>query len=80
MQNITINKTSYVSPDSCAFGDYGGAGALGLANIKDLLATTKNILELSFGDISDIIRLNENGVDSIKDIQANIISKFPSGK
>mgnify|MGYP004447198969 CR=1 FL=1 len=76
MQNITINKTSYVSPDSCAFGDYGGAGALGLANIKDLLATTKNILELSFGDISDIIRLNENGVDSIKDIQANIISKF----
>lgn len=37
MDRITINGATYLGHDACAFGDYGGAGSVGRANIDALL-------------------------------------------
>lgn len=35
---ITIAGVEFVSPSACSFGDYGGAGSIGLANIRAIVA------------------------------------------
>ena len=51
-ETVTIEGVEYVSPDSCSFGDYGGAGSVGLANIRAIIADAgDSVFETSFGDI-----------------------------
>lgn len=35
---VIIHARRYVSPSACSFGDYGGAGSVGLANIRSIVA------------------------------------------
>lgn len=37
-ETIKINGVEFISPDACSFGDYGGAGSVGLSNIRAILA------------------------------------------
>lgn len=36
-ETVTIAGVEFVSPDCCSFGDYGGAGAVGLSNIRTIV-------------------------------------------
>lgn len=36
-ETVMIDGIAFVSPSACAFGDYGGAGSVGLANIQTLV-------------------------------------------
>jgi hypothetical protein len=36
METLTINGAKYITNDALAFGDYGGAGSVGAANIRSL--------------------------------------------
>jgi hypothetical protein len=44
-QSITIRGIEYVSHDSLTFGDYGGAGSVGLANIRVLIDANSDSVE-----------------------------------
>jgi len=47
-QSITIGDTAYVSHSSLEFGDYGGAGSVGLANIRVLIdANSDSVQQVS---------------------------------
>lgn len=53
---VTIEGREYVSPVACSFGDYGGSGSVGLANIRSILESAKDseegeTFETSFGAI-----------------------------
>lgn len=48
-ETVTIEGVDYVSPDSCSFGDYGGAGAVGLSNIRCIIEEAKeSVFETDF--------------------------------
>jgi hypothetical protein len=70
---ITINGRAYVTHDSWTFGDYGGCGSYGLANIRTLLAECEGrVVECGF---SDIRHMQENcpyglGSDALAEITA----------
>jgi hypothetical protein len=51
-QSITIHSIEYVSHDSLTFGDYGGAGNVGLANIRVLIdANAESVEQVSMSFI-----------------------------
>lgn len=41
-ERITIEGKEYVSPRACSFGDYGGSGSVGLANIRSIIESAKD--------------------------------------
>lgn len=52
-ETITLEGVEYISPAECSFGDYGGYGAVGLANIRYVVgeAGEDNVYETNFSDI-----------------------------
>lgn len=40
-ERITIEGREYVSPVACSFGDYGGSGSVGLANIRAIVESVR---------------------------------------
>ena len=59
-QTTTINGIEYISDSALICGDYGGAGSVGVANIRTLLAyATKNDVDVSVYHLSIWTRLSE---------------------
>jgi hypothetical protein len=52
--SFTLHNIEYVCPPCCTFGDYGGAGSVGKANIAALLEQAASVQEISFQDVYDI--------------------------
>lgn len=54
-ETITIEGVEYISPSACTFGDYGGAGSVGLSNIRSILASAEkeglDVFDTFFSDI-----------------------------
>jgi hypothetical protein len=75
IEEICINGRRYVSHDSWTFGDYGGYGSAGLANIRELLSEAGDkVVSCSAGDLEHIKEgcpygLGASILDSIKQEQ-----------
>lgn len=50
---ITVRGVSYVSHSSLTFGDYGGAGSVGLANIRTLMAEHPDSAEVYMSSLDN---------------------------
>lgn len=42
-ETVTIEGVDYVSPSACSFGDYGGCGSYGLANIRYVISEAESM-------------------------------------
>lgn len=70
---FTINGITYATDSALSFGDYGGAGSVGRANIDLILEDkTLSIDPISYGLTSRIQDLNGRGKDSLRDIHEHV--------
>jgi hypothetical protein len=69
MERFKIAGIEYLGHDALVSGDYGGAGSVGVANIRVILDEHKKSIEnIGYELISDIQHLNECGKDSVQEI------------
>lgn len=64
METIKIAGVEFVSPDCCAFGDYGGSGSLGLANIRTIVEDERagEVCDAFFGSLE----YDERVIEAVK--------------
>jgi hypothetical protein len=77
---VTIHGRKYVSPGACSFGDYGGAGSVGLANIRSIVKSAGDSVHCaSYNDFhraaDDESRAYES--DETAEIRALVASDAP---
>ena len=71
-EEIRINGRTYVSHDCWVFGDYGGAGDIGLANIRVLADECEgHLVECPMGDLRYVLEGCPYGLgeDTLREIQ-----------
>lgn len=77
---ITIQGRDYVSPGACSFGDYGGSGSVGLANIRAIVRDAgESVHEASYNDFHRAAD-NESRAyesDETAEIRALVASESP---
>lgn len=72
MEEFTIAGVKYLGHDALTFGDYGGAGSVGVANVRDVENDHEDdIAWISYSVISDIQATNKRGKDTIADFIAD---------
>ena len=70
METFTIHGVKFLGHDALTFGDYGGAGSVGAANIRDIEETHKGKIDaISYSVIADIQELNKRGKDTLNEIR-----------
>jgi hypothetical protein len=57
---LTFGGETWIGPDACSFGDYGGYGSIGRANIDELLEQAgDSIASMSYGRLHTFIEYTE---------------------
>lgn len=57
---LTFGRETWVGPDACSFGDYGGYGSIGRANIDEVLEQARDsVAQMSFSDFHSFIEFTE---------------------
>lgn len=65
MERVEIFGRAYVSHDSFTFGDYGGAGSVGLANIRVIRETFEDAPEMSYRDLENLSQFPQHADDDL---------------
>jgi|SRR5690349_8271643 len=77
-ETITIRGVSYVSHSALTFGDYGGAGSVGLANIRALMDEHPDSLEVYMSTLDNTYFHDEEWALRIERTRPELLVAFGS--